>query len=70
MIDTRHLQHFLAVAEAASFRKAARKLYLSQPALTKSIKRLEESLGEKLFDRERGVELTPFGRLMHEHSRR
>src|SRR5512135_1186590 len=70
MIETRHLQHFAAVAEAGSFRKAARKLCLSQPALTKSIQRLEELLGEKLFDRGRTVEMTPFGQLMQQQSGR
>jgi DNA-binding transcriptional LysR family regulator len=68
MIDTRHLQHFLAVAEDASFRQAARAMHLSQPALTKSIQRMESLLGEKLFDRGQPVELTPFGRLMREQA--
>ena len=70
MIDTRHLQHFVAVADAGSFHQAARKVHLSQPALTKSIQRMESRLGEKLFDRGQPVELTPFGRLMREQAQR
>ena len=70
MIDTRHLRHFLAVVETGSFRQAARNMHLSQPALTKSIQRMEQVLGEKVFDRDRPVELTPFGRLLEEQARR
>jgi DNA-binding transcriptional LysR family regulator len=43
---------------------------LSQPALTKSIQRMEYLLGEKLFDRGQPVELTPFGRLMQDQAPR
>lgn len=68
MIDTRHLRHFLAVTETGSFRQAARKVNLSQPALTKSIQRMEHLLGEKLFDRGARTELTPLGQLVREQA--
>lgn len=58
------LRHFLAVAQAGSIRAAARGLGLSQPALTRSLRVLEEQLDTVLVRRTaRGVELTEAGRL-------
>ena len=48
--------------------KAAKELYISQPAISKSIQKLEESLGTKLFERSsRGVALTDSGELLYTH---
>ncbi len=56
------LRHFLELAGNGSFSKSAEKLYLTQPALSRSIKTLEDELGQPLFDRVgRKNELTPFG---------
>lgn len=61
-IEYRHIRYFLAVAETLHFRKAAEKLYISQPGLTRQIKNMEDDLGVKLFDRHnRKVELTKTG---------
>ncbi|MEN0046854.1 MAG: LysR family transcriptional regulator [Bacteroidota bacterium] len=61
-IELRHLQSFKVLAEELHFHKAAEKLYLSQPGLSKQIKQLEEQLEVKLFDRnKRSVKLTPSG---------
>jgi DNA-binding transcriptional LysR family regulator len=62
MIDLRYLRHFLAVASHPTVQAAADALHITQPALTKSIARFEEELGETLFDR-RGHKLilTEFG---------
>lgn len=61
-IDTRQLRAFLTVAECGSFTRAAGRLHLSQPALTVQIRRLEEQLGLRLFDRNtRSVALTGAG---------
>lgn len=58
-MDIRHLRNMLAVMEEGSIGKAAQRLHISQPALTKSIQRLEEHLGVRLFDREaRGMKPT------------
>jgi LysR family transcriptional regulator of abg operon len=50
-MDVRHLRNMLAVIELGSLGKAAQQLNISQPALTKSIQRLEENLGVRLFER-------------------
>ena len=51
MIDTRPLRHLIAVASYPTVQAAADSLHLTQPALTKSISRFEDSIGAKLFDR-------------------
>lgn len=61
----RELEHFVAVATAGTFTTAARRIHLSQPALTASIHRLEDEVGARLFDRGRhGAELTAAGRAL------
>lgn len=56
------LRHFVVLAEVGSFVQAAAALFLTQPALTRSIHALEEELGGSLFDRlGRRISLTPFG---------
>lgn len=56
------LRHFVALASLESFAKTAQAVFVTQPALTRSIKALEDELGAPLFDRiGRKIELTPFG---------
>jgi DNA-binding transcriptional LysR family regulator len=70
-INLLHLEQFYEVAKAGSVSTGARKLRLSQPALSKAIRLLEDSLGAKLFERtKRGVSLTPSGRTAFEHAGR
>jgi DNA-binding transcriptional LysR family regulator len=57
------LKHFISLAQTASFVKSAAAMHLTQPALSRSIRALEDELGQRLFDRiGRVSELTPFGR--------
>ncbi|MEM8659956.1 MAG: LysR family transcriptional regulator, partial [Pseudomonadota bacterium] len=70
-VSFRQLSHAIALANRANFRLAAADLHISQPALTRSIKALEESLSVELFDRlSSGVELTPAGEVFLERGRR
>ncbi len=62
-LSLRDIRAFIAVAQTGSFTRAATRLHLSQPALTVQIRRLEEMVGVRLFDRNsRNVALTPTGR--------
>ncbi len=61
-LELRHLKYFLAVAEDLHFRKAAERLFISQPGLSRQIRQMEEDLGITLFERHnRKVRLTKAG---------
>lgn len=69
-MDLRHLRYFIAVAEEQNIGRAATRLHMSQPPLTRQIQQLEEELGVQLFVRTpRGMELTPAGELLLEEAR-
>ena len=61
-LDLAHIRSFLAIVRYGGYHRAAEALHLTQPAVSRHMRRLEEQLGEPLFaKRGRGVELTPFG---------
>lgn len=61
---------FFEVAKAGNISRAAKELYISQPAISKAISKLEDSLGLSLFTRSsRGVQLTSEGGVLFEHTR-
>lgn len=70
-MNLHHLKVFLAVAEAGSISAGAQRLYISQPAVTREIRDLEQTLGIALFDRQpRGVSLTEGGRRLLQYAQR
>jgi LysR family transcriptional regulator, hydrogen peroxide-inducible genes activator len=59
------IRYFLALADTLNFTRASERSFISQPALTKAIQRLEETVGGRLFDRAKNaVQLTELGRVM------
>lgn len=69
-IELRHIRYFLAVAEELHYRKAAEKLFISQPGLSRQIKQMEKDLGITLFERHnRKVKLTKAGEYLKKELR-
>ena len=68
-MELRQIEYFVKIADTGSINEAARRLNMSQPPLSYSLRQLEEELGAELFTRSaKGVELTPAGRLLYERA--
>ncbi len=69
-MNFRQLEYFVTIAEESSISRAARKLYMTQPPLSNSMRELEEELNCVLFERgSRSIRLTDEGRLLYERAR-
>ena len=70
-MELHQLRYFLAVARTKNFSRAAEQCHVAQPSLSQQIMKLEEELGERLFERtKREVSLTPAGDLLRVHVER
>ena len=70
-MELRHLRYFVVVGEEQHYGRAAQRLRVAQPALSRQIQDLEEEVGFKLFDRlSRGVKISPAGKSFLEDARR
>jgi DNA-binding transcriptional LysR family regulator len=68
-LELKHLRHLAALASAGSLNRAAARLQLPQPALSRELQRIEKLLGGVLFERDhRGVRPTAFGRQILDHA--
>src|SRR5438309_2064675 len=70
-MELHQLRYFLAVAHCRSFTKAAEREHVAQPSLSQQIRKLEDDLGARLFNRlGRKITLTTFGEHFQNHARR
>lgn len=68
--DIRQLRYFVCVADTGNITRAAELLYITQPALTRSIKKMEESIGARLLDRgPRSIRPTEAGQVLYRYAR-
>lgn len=68
-MELRHLRYFCVVAEELNLTRAAARLHMAQPPLSRQIKQLEQEIGAILFERgARGLRLTTAGQFFHEHT--
>lgn len=70
-ITMQQMESLIHLVEEGSFSRAAKKVFLTQPSLTKHIKNLEESVNARIVDRRnRGIFLTPEGKILYDYAKR
>ena len=70
-ITIQQMEALIKLVEERSFSRAAKKMYLTQPSMTKHIKNLEESVNAKVVNRKNtGISLTPEGKILYDYARR
>src|SRR4051812_17240195 len=70
VMELRQLRYFVTVAEEGNISRAAKKVCLTQPALSRQIKALEQSIGQRLLDRQpHSIRLTPAGQTLLKEAR-
>ena len=68
-MDLRQFRYFVTVAAERNFNKAAERLHMAQPPLSRSIQQLEAEIGAELIDRtSRPLSLTPMGHFFHDQA--
>ena len=69
-MELRQLRYFVAVAEAGNISRAAKRIFLTQPALSRQIKALEDEMGQRLLDRQaHSIQITPAGQVLVREAR-
>jgi DNA-binding transcriptional LysR family regulator len=70
-VTLQQMEALIHLVEERSFSAAAKKMFLTQPSLTKHVKNMEEAVGARIVNREsRGVTLTPEGKILYDYARR
>lgn len=69
-IDSKYLLTLIKVAKYRSVTAAAESLFMTQPAVSQQIKKIESTVGVEVFDRRGGFELTHHGKILLEHAKR
>ncbi|MCZ2996008.1 LysR family transcriptional regulator, partial [Acinetobacter baumannii] len=67
-MELRHLRYFQVLGETLNFTRAAERLHIAQPPLSRQIQQLEDELGVMLLERGRPLRLTEAGRFFYEHA--
>jgi hypothetical protein len=69
LVEFRHLKYIVAIAENSNFTRAAERLFIAQPSLSRQVRDLENEVGFTIFERTReGVRITPSGQMLVDYA--